>query len=185
LIEAITTWEFQFLHLISDGATQVTNAFWTLVTMFGEAGIFWIVLALVLMFFKKTRRIGFAMGLTLLLGVIMVSGVLKPLVDRPRPYVADEGLKHLLAWGEMTSDASFPSGHTTASVGAAVTLFLNHKKWGIAALVLAVFVSLSRLFLVVHYPTDVLAGAVVGSCFALLSHYLIGLLWKKYGDKLS
>ncbi len=177
--EVLTNLEISFLHILQDSATEVTDVIWTAITSFGEAGIFWIALSLVLMLIPKTRKAGFTMGLALLLGVIVGNGVLKNVIARPRPYDFDPALSHRLAWGEMSTDYSFPSGHTLASFEASVGLFLYHRKWGIAALILAFFVCVSRLFLLVHYPSDVLAGAILGTGFAFLSAKIIDILWKK------
>ena len=171
------------MHVLQEGATQTSDVFWTAVTSFGESGIFWIALSLVLMLIPKTRKAGFTMGLALLLGVIVGNGVLKNVLARPRPYDFDPNLSHRLAWGEMSTDYSFPSGHTLASFEASVGLLLHPKKWGIAALVLAFFVCISRLFLLVHYPSDVLAGAILGTLFAFLAAKLVELLWKKFEKK--
>lgn len=159
------------------------DVIWTAITTFGEAGIFWIALSLLLMIFPKTRKAGFSMGLALLLGVILGNGVLKNVVARPRPYDVSGAISHRLAWGEMSKDYSFPSGHTLASFEAAVALFWHHKKWGTAAIVLAFFVSLSRLFLLVHYPSDLVAGAILGTLFAILASLTVQKLWALYEKK--
>ena len=151
--------------------------------MFGESGIFWIALSLILMIPKKTRRLGFSMGLALLIGLILCNGVLKNVVARARPYHLDPTLSHRLAWGEMSKDFSFPSGHTTASFEAAVAIFLRNKKWGIAALVLAVLIGVSRFFLVVHFPSDIVAGALCGTLFAYLASRGVDALWSLYDRK--
>ncbi len=181
--ETLTRFELSFLHTLQDSATEAGDYIWTAITSFGESGIFWIVLSLALMIFPKTRKAGFTMGLALLIGVIVGNGVLKNVIARPRPYDFDPTLMHRLAWGEMTTDYSFPSGHTLASFEASVGLWLHHKKWGIAALILAFFVCISRLFLLVHYPSDVLVGAILGTLFAVLSAKIVDLLWKKFEKK--
>ena len=85
----------------------------------------------------------------------------------------------------MSTDFSFPSGHTLASFEASVALMCHHKKWGIAAFVLAILVGISRLCLLVHYPTDVIFGALMGSALALISVWAVSLLWKKWEAKKS
>lgn len=185
MFEALTQWELTLLHRIAEGATEAGSVIWSTITYFGESGIFWIVLSLVLMFFKKTRKAGFSMGLALLLGVIVGNGILKNVIGRPRPYTLDPTLSHRLVFGEMTKDFSFPSGHTLASFEAATALFIRHKKWGIAALVLAFFVSVSRLFLLVHYPTDLVAGAILGILFAYLASKTVDLIFRKIEKKQS
>ena len=183
MFEALTQWELSLLHRIADMATDAGSVIWSAITYFGESGIFWIALSLILMLFKKTRRAGFSMGLALLIGVIVGNGILKNVIGRPRPYTTDPTLSHRLVFGEMTKDFSFPSGHTLASFEAATALFIRHKKWGIAALVLAFFISVSRLFLLVHYPTDLVAGAVLGILFAYLASRTVDLIWKKVAEK--
>ncbi|MBE6712043.1 MAG: phosphatase PAP2 family protein [Ruminococcaceae bacterium] len=181
--EALTGWENSFLHTLQDGATETGDVIWTAITTFGEAGIFWIALSVILMLFPKTRKAGFTMGLALLIGVIVGNGVLKNVIARPRPYDFDPSLSCRLAWGKMSTDFSFPSGHTLASFEAAVGLFIRHKKWGSAALVLAFLVCISRLFLIVHYPSDVIAGAILGTLFAILSAKVVDILWKKWESR--
>ena len=183
MFDLLSQWEISLLHRIGEWATPIGDVIWTVLTYFGESGIFWIGVTLVLMCFRKTRKAGFSMGLALLIGVIIGNGVLKNVIARPRPYTLDPTLSPRLAWGEMTKDYSFPSGHTLASFEAAFALFLRHKKWGIAALVLAFFVALSRLFLLVHYPSDLLFGALLGILFAYLATRTVDFLWKKAEDR--
>lgn len=155
-----------------------------LITALGNGGIFWIALALVLICIPKYRKAGLAMGASLLIGLLVCNLTLKPLVARMRPY--DYQLTH---FGKNISlliakprDYSFPSGHTIASFEAAVALTAHHKRWGIPALVLASLIAFSRLYLYVHYPTDVLASVVLGTGFAFLGSYLVKKgysLWDK------
>ena len=139
-----------------------------LITIFGENGIFWIAVALVLLCLNpKTRKIGAVMGLAMLMGLIFGNGLLKNLVARPRPYWLDENAAILV---NDLKDYSFPSGHSLVSFEAAVTLLLcKCKKTGIASLVIAFLVAFSRVYLYVHYPTDVIAGALLGTLFAFVS----------------
>ncbi len=135
------------------------------ITLLGNAGLFWIALAVVLLIPKKTRRAGVAMGIALVLGLIFCNGTLKPLVARVRPYDVKGIMPYLI---EVQHDFSFPSGHTTASFEGAAVVFLYNKKWGIAALVLAALIAFSRMYLYVHYPSDILAGVVLGVLFAYI-----------------
>ena len=138
-------------------------------------GEFWILLALILMCFKKTRKAGVAMGLAMACGYLVGNIGLKNIVARTRPYDMVE--VELLV--KSLSDFSFPSGHTLVSIEAATALTVYHRKWGIAALVLAVVIALSRLYLFVHYPTDVLAGVIIGVIIALLCCRLTDWLWSR------
>lgn len=137
------------------------------ITSLANAGIFWIVLALVLLIFKKTRKIGITMALSLLLGFIVGNLIVKPLVARVRPYDFDSSIALLIS---PEHDYSFPSGHTLASFEGAVSIFLYHKKSGVAAIALAFLIAFSRLYLMVHYPSDVIVGAVLGSLFAYTAY---------------
>ena len=151
-------------HLRTDMLTPLMK----FVTFLGNGGWFWILCAVVLLAIPKTRKTGYAAVLSLIFGVIVTNLLLKNIVARPRPFAEIEALIPLIA---KPTDFSFPSGHTTASFAVAlVMLRMLPKKIGIPAVVLAALVAFSRLYLGVHYPTDVLAGfvvALVGSSLAV------------------
>lgn len=162
-------------------ACPFLDAVFPVITLLGEAGIFWILTAVVLLFFKKTRFAGISMGLALLMGLLIGNLCMKPLFGRIRPYDWNPGFVLLI---ERLSDYSFPSGHTLASFEAAGVLMLTHRKTlGIPALVLAILVAFSRLYLYVHYPTDVLTSVLLGLLFAAVSCYLVGLVYRRFGWK--
>ena len=145
-----------------------------IITMFGDEGIFWIACAVLLLFFPKTRRTGLGMGIAMAIGLVICNMILKPVVARPRPY--DFQLEHfqvtipLLISG--LSDFSFPSGHTIASFEACTALMLGDKRMGIPATILAILIAFSRLYLYVHYPTDVLVSVVLGTIFGFIGYFL-------------
>ena len=142
-------------------------------------GEIWILLALVLICIPKTRRVGVTMGVTLILCLCIGNLTLKPLIARVRPYdVVDVPLLV-----EKLSDFSFPSGHTLASVGAATALTLYHRRWGAVALALAGIIAFSRLYLFVHYPTDVVAGALLGVALAFLARFIVCRVWRPSAPK--
>ena len=145
------------------------------ITHLGDGGILWIALALLLLCLPKWRKTGLTMGIALLMGLLICNLWLKPWIGRLRPFDYQ-----LQCYGtviplliEAPTDASFPSGHTIASFEAATVLFLRHKKWGIAALVLAALIAFSRLYLYVHYPTDVLGAMVLGIGIAFAANYFV------------
>ena len=152
------------------------------VTLLGDAGIFWIAIAVTLLFFKKTRRVGVGMGIALLAGLLLCNLTLKPLCQRPRPYDYQYDVlgKLIPLLIERQHDFSFPSGHTIASFEAAGVIWLNSKKWGIVALALACLIAFSRLYLYVHYPTDVLFSVVLGIGLALLGNWLAHRIPHRY-----
>ena len=146
-----------------------------LITVLGDAGIFWIAVAVVLLLVPKYRKAGLSMGVALLIGLVVCNIILKPLVGRIRPY--EYQLIHFGKTIELLvatpHDYSFPSGHTIASFEAAVALTVHNRKLGIPALILAVLIAFSRMYLYVHYPTDVLASVILGTCIAFLGCFLV------------
>ena len=154
-------WEFDILNGIqsvfqSDLMDQIMPA----VTALGNGGIFWIAAGLVFTLYKKTRTFGICILTALVFEVLSCNVILKPLVARPRPFTSDPARILLIPRPE---DYSFPSGHTAASFTAVVALsFAGEKRAWKAALVLACLIAFSRMYLYVHYPTDVLGGVLVG-----------------------
>lgn len=138
----------------------ILTPFFQAVTSLGNAGMIWILITALLLIPKKTRKIGL-MSLFALAGSLLVNNIiLKNLVARIRPYDTIEGLVPLVA---KPVDWSFPSGHTGSSFASACVLYRKlPKRLGIPALVLAVLIALSRLYVGVHYPSDVLVGMIDG-----------------------
>lgn len=158
------------------------DTIWPIITLFGDAGIFWMVWATLLLFIPKHRRTGLGMWFALAMGLLICNITLKPLVGRMRPYdfqIQELGKtwNDILVGGkllvETPHDFSFPSGHTIASFEAATAIAIHNKKWGVPALVLACLIAFSRLYLYVHYPTDVLASVVLGIGFAFLGSWMV------------
>lgn len=161
-------------------SNPVLDAIFTFITHLGDEGILWIALALILLCFKKTRKIGIVMAMGLIFGLIFGNLTLKNIFQRPRPFDTPGALldgDSLLI--PRPGEYSFPSGHTTSSFAAAVGIFLFHKKWGIPALIMAALIAYSRLYVYVHFPTDILGGILLGTACALLAHFL----WTKYMEK--
>lgn len=146
------------------------------ITHLGDGGIFWIILSVLLLLFKKTRKVGLCCALGLILDLLVVNIAIKPLVARIRPY---EIIKEISILTHQPGDHSFPSGHSAGSFACAWAFFRSYKKkWGIPALVLASLVSLSRLYVGVHYPTDVLGGIVIGIIVGELGYFLGKKIWR-------
>lgn len=156
--------------------SEFMDSFMQFITKFGDHGIFWIAIAVILLIFPKTRRCGLSMGIALLLGLIIGNGILKNVIGRIRPYDLNPAFPLLV---ERLSDFSFPSGHTLASFEASVAIFIRNRRFGIAAIILAVLVALSRLYLYVHFPTDVIAGAILGIIFAIVGTKLCDYIYCK------
>ncbi len=159
--------------------SEFMDKFWPFITIFGDAGIFWIAIAVICLILPKTRKTGIGMGIALALGVIICNVIMKPAIGRIRPYDFQEQLGVVIPLlGERMHDFSFPSGHTIASFEASVVIFLNHKIPGIAAIILAFLIAFSRLYLYVHYPTDVIFSIFAGTLFAFIGYFLSGKIMK-------
>ena len=176
-LEAVTTWDASVITAIYENVhSAFLTMFFRIVTLLGEGGIFWIAVAVILLFFKKTRRSGICIGASLLIGVIVGNGIIKNVVARPRPYDAIAGIASVVS---HLSDYSFPSGHSLCCFEAATALAMNRTKWAIPAYVGAVLVAVSRLFLFVHYPTDVICGALLGVLFGVLGSLAAGAIYDR------
>ena len=156
-----------------------------IITVLGDAGIFWIAIAVVMIFLPKYRKIGLGMGVALLTGLLVCNVTLKPLVARIRPYdfqmeFYGRSIELLI---ETPHDFSFPSGHTLASFEAATVILLGNKKLGIPAMILAGLIAFSRMYLYVHYPTDVLFSVGLGIGFAFLGRFLVEKGYSLYERK--
>lgn len=172
----MNAWELPVLYWIREHLTcPFLDEVLPFLSALSAHGEIWIGLALVLLCFKKTRMAGVTIGVTLLAGYLIGNVALKNLIGRVRPYDVAPEIPLLV---ERLKDFAFPSGHTLASVGAATALTLYYRKWGVVALTLAAIIGFSRLYLFVHYPTDVLAGAALGVALAFGSYYLVNRVWR-------
>lgn len=169
---AISLWIQEFLR------ADFMTGFWKTVTFLGDGGWFWIVLGVFLLVWKRTRPVGAAVLLSLAVGALITNVFLKNAVARIRPYDYTAQIRALIP---PQHDFSFPSGHTCASFAAAVVcLKMLPQKYGISAVILAGLIAFSRLYLGVHFFTDVLAGALIGTLSAWLA---CGLVKRCYKNK--
>ena len=136
------------------------------ITILGEYGIFWIIVCLVMIICRKTRKIGIICGVSLALTFLCCNIITKPLVDRIRPWEVHEAVHAFLP---PPGDASFPSGHASSSMSVAWAMFLatlnadrRLHRMGIAAVILALLIGFSRLYLGMHFPLDVICGLLMG-----------------------
>ena len=157
-----------------------------LMDLLGKGGALLIAVSLALMLFPRTRKVGTVMLLALGVGALITNLGLKPTVARPRPYVMESGVFQSmwqLSGQHMESDCSFPSGHTTAATAAMLGLFLatpKRKSW--PAILFALLMGLSRIYLGVHYFSDVLFGFVAGGIGAIVAYYIVKIIPKVYFD---
>ena len=152
------------------------DAVMPVITTLGNGGVIWIVCAVVLLLIPKTRKIGVVLAVSLAIEALCCNVILKPLAARIRPFDMNTAVQLLIS---PPTDFSFPSGHTGAAFAAASALFFCKNRLWIAALVLAILIAFSRLYLYVHYPTDVLGGILLGILSGWLGYTLVGLIKKK------
>lgn len=161
--------DWAILNWIQDTlAGGVMDWFMPRITSLGNAGIIWIIIGICMLISKKYRKTGFLVLIGLLVGLIVGNGIVKNLVARERPCWINTDFKLLIA---TPKDFSFPSGHTQASVIAATIITLSHKKWGWIVIPLATIIAFSRLYLYVHFPTDVLGGALMGLTIGIVTYF--------------
>lgn len=167
-LHLIQYWDEQLLRAVRDiFRVQAMDGFWAGVSFLGNVGWIWIVMAVNLVIFRKTRPLGLHIAGGLLANVLVVNVVLKNAVARLRPY---DMMTDWLPLIDKPKDFSFPSGHTSASfVVAFICLRLMPKQYGIPVLILASMIAFSRLYLGVHYPSDILGGVIIGYLIAGLA----------------
>ncbi|MED9903056.1 MAG: phosphatase PAP2 family protein [Lachnospiraceae bacterium] len=168
--------ELEILYAIQGWHTELLDKVMVFISALGNGGLIWIAISVVLLIPQKTRRMGFtmmgAMALSYLLGNLM----LKNLIGRARPCVVDTSVTLLIP---QPGEYSFPSGHTLNGFTAATVIFLYSKKAGIPALVFAAAIAFSRLYLFVHYPTDILGGILLGVADAVIVYMLVQRVSKR------
>ena len=167
--------EFSLLYAIP--RTEVLDSFFLgLTKIAGSYGQLWVIVAALLLIFKKTRKAGVSVLIAYLAVFLIGQLALKNLFSRPRPCQIDEAFALLVA---RPSSSSFPSTHSAWAFGAATAIFMRHRKLGSAAYAVAALIAFSRLYMFLHFPTDVLFGAAMGMALGVLAHWIMKTLWKK------
>lgn len=170
MIEAITNLDLSILLFIQENLrSDLLNSILSFITHLADNGYIWIAVGLILLFPKKTRRAGVFMLICLALAFVVNDLAIKPLIARIRPYDLCGELSILV---RPETSFSFPSGHTNISFAAAYALTRAFGKKGAWAYLPAALIAFSRCYVGVHYPTDVLAGMIVGTLCAALAWYL-------------
>ncbi|MBR5329096.1 MAG: phosphatase PAP2 family protein [Firmicutes bacterium] len=178
----MTNFDFSILywiqdHIVCDWLTPIMKG----ITVSGNGGILWIILCVILLCFKKTRWIGVTAAISLALVGILNNEIIKPIVERPRPFMQQE-IELLIA---APGGFSFPSGHTASSFATAFAVFLKDKKIGTAAVIWAALVGFSRLYFCVHFPSDVFVGMLEGILVATIVTLVIDKLRQKFQKKIA
>ena len=171
--------EFRILDFIQSIRTPFGDAVMPVITALGNSGIFWILLACVLLAVPKTRKAGILVAAALCWDVVLCDGVIKNLVARARPCDINTSIQLLI---NRPHGYSFPSGHSAASFASVTALYFSkERKLWIPALLLAGIIAFSRLYLYVHYPTDILGGIVVGIIAGYAGYKTIEILERRRG----
>lgn len=156
------------------------------ISYLAEAGILFLLVGIILILFKKTRRIGGTILLSVAIGFLITNVILKPLINRARPFenIGSDFYKWWLSADAIfESGHSFPSGHTTATTAFSVAIFLTvNKKYSAYILLFPIAMAGSRIYLMVHYFSDCVGGLLVGTISAIIAYFIMKLI---YSSKLK
>lgn len=150
--------------------------FMSFITTLGDIGAIWILIAIALLFSRKYRTIGILTLSVLLLNALLGEGIIKNLIQRPRPFNTLDGLDIIV---RQPSSYSFPSGHTSSAFAAALMLGHYFKKYRWYIYIFAGLIAFSRIYLLVHYPSDVFGGIILGT----LSYLIVKFIYDGYFNK--
>lgn len=167
MLEVVKNIDWMILHGIQDTMKcEVLDLIMPKITLLGSAGFIWIIATLFMLISKKYRKYGVMLGVALVIGVVICSAIIKPTIARMRPCWI-ENVNLLI---NNPADYSFPSGHTLASVIGAFMLTAANRKFGFFAIPIASLICFSRLYLYVHFPSDVFTSVILGIaiCIAVL-----------------
>lgn len=184
----LQNWDVSVLNWLQEHmANPILDGFFAFVTHLGDEGILWIALAVIFLFFKKTRKMGITMGVALLLGLILGNGVLKNVIGRVRPYNLEGAYGSIIGVDDLLvgqpGDKSFPSGHTLGSFEAALAMLYYDRRFGIPAVVLAAMIAFSRMYLYLHYPTDIMGGVVLAVINVILAVLIVNAVNRYFENK--
>ncbi|MBR6102882.1 MAG: phosphatase PAP2 family protein [Ruminococcus sp.] len=176
-MNAITEFDLSVLHSLETIRNEVLTFILRVFTHLADAGIFWILLCAAMLIYPKTRKIGFYAAVALALQAILGEAILKHIVCRERPYYYEPWIDTII---NRPITYSFPSGHTSSSAAVALSVFIQNRKMGAPLIVIALLVAFSRVYFMVHYPTDVICGIILGCLCAVITFFILGYILKKY-----
>lgn len=183
MIDWIYSLDFSILNWIQENLRcDFLDAVLVFITKLGNGGIVWIALSVVLLCFKKYRKTGVLMLASLAFGLLLGEVFLKHLVARMRPFTHVTGMELLIT---APGSYSFPSGHSWSSFTSATILLFTDKRIGIPAIILAALIAFSRMYLYVHFPSDVLVGSLCGVLTGLLAVWVMKQIQKRQKHSLS
>ena len=178
IIELVQNIDWMILHWIQNNLRMdILDQVFPIITKLGDHGLIWIVLALILLIPRRTRRTAILMLIGMAAAYLVGTTLVKNYVARPRPCWLDDSIVLLIS---EPKDYSFPSGHTIAGVTSCFLINRTNKIIGFFAVILMLLIAFSRMYLYVHFPSDVLAGFIIGLVFGAVT-WLIGGRWAARG----
>ncbi len=146
---------------------EILDTIMKFITYSGDYAAVWIILSAVLLIRRPTREIGIVMFFAVLIGFVLNDLMIKPLIERPRPFIDNPSLSLIIS---PPGGYSFASGHTVKAFAAAFVICIYNRKYGTVFLVYAMLMGFSRVYLMIHYPSDVITGAMIGILCAVVAY---------------
>lgn len=177
-----------FYHSLSEAAGVVLSPIMYVISLTGKSGIPLIIVSIVLICFKKTRKAGIFCLSSIIIGALFTNLTIKPLVQRPRPYDFNGDIEvwwnSLGMWRDNEHDFSFPSGHVTVAADFSVAFcFAQGKKYIPWAALYVLLMGISRNYLMMHYPSDILGGMIIGIAAGVIAGLLVGFIYRKVEER--
>lgn len=173
--------EFNILYAIQSIRTDFLDSVVVFITNFiGKNAEIWLILGIALLIFKKTRKVGLAILLSYGLTWVICQDVIKDIICRPRPCHIDETIKLIVS---RPSSYSCPSTHSALAAAMAASVYFFNKKYGVVAIIVALIIGLSRMYLFVHFPTDVLFGYLIGIIAGIIAGKAVDIIARKVSEK--
>ena len=172
---------FRAMHSLAENAGEFFTPFFKIISILGEKGLIFFITSIILMLFSKTRKIGICMFGAVSCGAIITNLLLKDIIARPRPFENNNEFDYFWQFvnGTKEDGYSFPSGHVTATMSAMMVVFMMcNKKWSWIGFIVVLVMGLSRIYLMAHYTTDVLAAIIVGLVASVISFYITIIIYK-------